>query len=194
MRQDAVTGPLREAGIPFVMKPHSEPALTSEAAAQQRGIRLSQVVKCMVASAATGELTVLLIPGDRTLKLRKVRKLTGGGPLALADPGQLVREHQVTIGAISPMHFQGKAAIFMDHTVLQEELVDISSGDLMAGVELASADLRDFLGAEVADIVSVNPKVPSPGTSPRRRSPFELVGSPPAEAPAGSYRGLAVSG
>lgn len=186
MRQDAVTGPLREVGIPFVMKPHSEPALTSEAAAQQRGIRISQVVKCMVARAESGTLAVLLIPGDRTLKLRKVRKLTGGSPLALADPETLVREHEVTIGAISPMHFLGKAAMFMDPTVLEEERVDISSGDLMAGVELASADLRDFLRAVVADIVSVNPKATQPGPMPaRRRSRFEAGGPPPAASPAG---------
>jgi prolyl-tRNA editing enzyme YbaK/EbsC (Cys-tRNA(Pro) deacylase) len=160
MGHDVVTGPLREAGISFVMKPHDEAALTSEAAAQLRGIRVSQIVKCMVARAEIGQLAVLLIPGDRTLKLRKVRKLMAGSPLALADREELVREHKVTIGAISPMHFLGKAPIFMDPTVLEEELVDISSGDLTAGVELASADLQSFLQAEVADIISAKSRMP----------------------------------
>jgi prolyl-tRNA editing enzyme YbaK/EbsC (Cys-tRNA(Pro) deacylase) len=160
MRHDAVVGPLREAGIHFVIKPHDDVALTSETAAQQRGIRMSQIVKCMIARAESGQLAALLIPGDRTLKLRKVRKLMDGTPLALAPPQELIRDHNVTIGAISPMHFLGKAPIFMDPTVLEEELVDISSGELTAGVELASSDLRDFLQAEVADIISTRVRTP----------------------------------
>lgn len=155
MGHDVVTRPLREAGIDFVMKPHEEVALRADTAAEQRGIRLSQIVKCMVACTDAGELVILLIPGDRTLKLRKVRKFMGGAPLALMNAEELARDHEVTIGAISPVHFHGKAPIFMDPTVLEEEMVDISSGDLTAGVELRSTDLRDFLGAQVADVVSV---------------------------------------
>ncbi len=149
-----VVGPLREAGVPFVIKPHAEEAFTSAHAAEQRGIRISQIVKCMVAQSERGQLVVLLIPGDKTLKLRKVRKLVDGSPLALVDPEQLRTTHELTVGAISPVQLLGRARIFMDPTVLEEELVDISSGDLCSGVELASKDLRDFVGAEVADLVS----------------------------------------
>lgn len=151
---DPVVGPLRDADVPFVMKPHEEIALTCEAAAVQRGVRVSQIVKCLVARSQDGELVVLLLPGHKTLKLKKVRKLIGGSPLALVDREELESGHGLIVGAISPVQFMGKARIFMDPTVLDEELVDISSGDLRAGVELTSSDLRDFVGAHVADIVS----------------------------------------
>jgi prolyl-tRNA editing enzyme YbaK/EbsC (Cys-tRNA(Pro) deacylase) len=51
----------------------------------------------------------------------------------------------------------------MDPTVLEEELVDISSGGPCAGIELASADLREFVGAQVEDIVSSRSREPSLG-------------------------------
>jgi len=154
MSRELVTGSLRAAGIQFVVKPHREAALTAETAAQQRDVRVSQIVKCMIARSEQGEVVVLLIPGDRTLKLRKARKLVDGHPLALVPPEELASAFEVTVGAISPVQFLGKAPIFMDPTVLEEELVDISSGDPLAGVELTSRDLRAFLGAEVVDIVS----------------------------------------
>lgn len=154
MDHEAVTGPLSEAGISFTLKPHAEPALTSEAAAEQRGVRVSQIVKCMVARSEDGQLVALLIPGDRTLKLKKVRKYVGGSPLALVDPTQLAEELGVTVGAISPVQLIGRVRIFMDPTMLAEDQVDISSGDPLGGVELQSADLQRFLDAEVADIIS----------------------------------------
>lgn len=153
MSSNLVTEELEAAGISFEVKEHEEAALTSEAAAEQRGVRVSQIVKCMVARSENGQLCALLLPGDRTLKLKKVRKHVGS-PLSLVDPEVLAEELSVTVGAISPIQLIGKARIFMDPTVLDEELVDISSGDPLSGVELASKDLQDFLGAEVTDIIS----------------------------------------
>jgi Cys-tRNA(Pro)/Cys-tRNA(Cys) deacylase len=150
---DEVTGPLREAGIQFKIKPHAEVAHTSAVAAEHRGIRISQIVKCMVARSEQGDLCVALLPGDRKLKLRKVRKVIGS-PLALVDPEELTNDMGLTVGAISPLQLVGRARIFMDPTVLEEDLVDISSGDLRAGIELSSSELQAVLDAEIFDLVS----------------------------------------
>jgi len=153
MAYDEVTRPLDEAGVQFTIKPHEEIALTSSDAAEHRGVRVSQIVKCMVARSEQGDLCVALLPGDRTLKLRKVRKVVGS-PLALVDPEELTNDMGLTVGAISPLQLVGRARIFMDPTVLEEDLVDISSGDLRAGIELSSAELQAVLDAEIFDLVS----------------------------------------
>jgi Cys-tRNA(Pro) deacylase len=160
---ESAIAPLRDGSVPFLVKPHEHEAFASEDVARQRGVRISQIVKCMVARSASGELVALLIPGDKRLKLRKVRKFLGGSPLALVDPDELENEHGLIVGAISPIQLLGKARIFMDPTVLEEELVDISSGGPCAGIELASADLREFVGAQVEDIVSSRSREPSLG-------------------------------
>lgn len=147
-----VTKVLSEAGIPFEVRYHSEPVFTCETAAEQRGIRVSQIVKCMVGRGADGQLYVLLIPGDKLLKIKKARKHTGIG-IDLVPPDELAAEMGLIVGAISPVQLMG-SRMFMDPTVLDEEIIDISSGDPLAGVELKSKELQQFLDAELLDIIS----------------------------------------
>lgn len=156
MSPSPVVGQLEQLGVPFTLKPHEKPALTCETAAAERGVRVSQIVKCMVGATDAGETVVMLIPGDRTLKSSKARKHLAAGALALVDPAVLAEQHGLTVGAISPLQLLGKARILMDPSVLEEELVDISAGDPMTGVELASADLARVLDAELVEMISAN--------------------------------------
>jgi Cys-tRNA(Pro) deacylase len=151
-----VTDYLDDHGIAFQLKEHQQSALTCESAAVERGVRVSQIVKCMVGETDRGELAVMLLPGDRRLKSSKARKWLKAGRLDLIPPDRLAAEHGLVVGAISPIQLLGKAQILMDPSVLDEELVDISSGDPMAGIELPSTVLRDLLKAEVVSIVSTS--------------------------------------
>jgi Cys-tRNA(Pro) deacylase len=144
---------LTERGVRFTVKRHTKEALTCEAAAAERGARLSQIVKCMVAESDR-ELVVMLLPGDRMLKSSKARRHLGAARLELVPAARLRDELGLTVGAISPMALLGRARVLMDPSVLEEELVDISSGDPMAGVELEARQLAELLDAEVVDIVS----------------------------------------
>ena len=156
MFETEVTKYLDKQGVNYEIKKHKEPALTCETAAQQRGVRVEQIVKCMVGRDNTEVLYVMLIPGDRTLKLKKVRKHVGGKAVQLIPPEQLSQEFGITVGAISPIQFIGKARIILDPTVLEEKLVDISSGDPLAGIELNAEDLLLITEAEQFDIISAN--------------------------------------
>lgn len=154
MNNNQVTSYLDHAGVQYVVKSHSAPALTCETAAEQRGVRVSQIVKCMIGRDDKGGIYVMLLPGDKTLKLKKVRHHLGGKPINLVPPEDLVREYGLTVGAISPIQFIGKARIIMDPQVMAEEFVDISSGDPLSGIELASKDLKNVTEAQEFDIVS----------------------------------------
>lgn len=151
-----VVAQLDELGVAYTLKPHENPALTCETAAAERGVRVSQIVKCMVGTTDGGQMVVMLLPGDRTLKSSKARKFLGAGGLALVDPERLAGELGLTVGAISPIQLLGRATILMDPSVLEEEQVDISAGDPMIGVELASKDLARILEAQMVEIVSAN--------------------------------------
>jgi Cys-tRNA(Pro)/Cys-tRNA(Cys) deacylase len=151
---NAAVSRLEELGVGYTLKPHERPALTCETAAAERGVRVSQIVKCMVGETDAGELVVMLIPGDRTLKSSKARKHVGAGGLSLVDPSRLAEEQGLTVGAISPLQLTDRARMLMDPTVLEEELVDISAGDPMIGVELASKDLARILDVEMVEMIS----------------------------------------
>lgn len=156
MSDVSVADRLDELGVSYVLKPHENPALTCETAAAERGVRVSQIVKCMVGTTDTGDMVVMLLPGDRTLKSSKARKYLRAGGLSLVDPAVLASELGLTVGAISPIQLLGRATILMDPSVLDEELVDISAGDPMVGIELASKDLARVLDAQMIEIVSQN--------------------------------------
>jgi len=155
MISSTVTQFLDSAGVEYVIKPHSMPVFTCEAAAEQRGVRVSQIVKCMVGQAEAG-LVAMLIPGDKSLKSSKARKYLKVPRLDLVSPEDLEQRWGLTVGAISPTQLVGKARILMDPSVFEENVVDISSGDPLAGVELSPRELLRVLGAEIVEIVSLN--------------------------------------
>jgi prolyl-tRNA editing enzyme YbaK/EbsC (Cys-tRNA(Pro) deacylase) len=154
--ETVVTRFLSERGIPFKIKRHALPAYNCEDAARERGVRVSQIVKCMVGMDIEGGLHVMLIPGDRVLKLKKVRSLAGGIKIDLVCRERLAQEFDVVVGAISPTQFFGFATFYMDDSIFLEDDIDISSGDLTAGIELNAVHLEELLGAMRCDIVSAS--------------------------------------
>lgn len=149
-----VTDYLDEMKVRYVVKPHREAALTAEAAARERGVRVSQIVKCMIGETESRQLVAMLIPGDKRLKSSKARKRVGASSLKLVAPERLVADFGLVVGAISPTQLVGRALILADPTVLAQERITISSGDPLAGLELSAHDLLDAVGAEQVDIVS----------------------------------------
>ncbi len=150
----SVTTFLDRAAVPYEVKPHSAEAYTCEDAARERCVRLSQIVKTMVGADSYDAIHIMLIPGDRKLDLKRVRQIAGGVRIALVPPADIAERFGVTVGAISPTQFVGRARFYMDNSVFRETLVDISSGSPDAGVELRAEDLCRVLEALRCDIVA----------------------------------------
>ena len=148
-----VTQFLDSENINYQIKPHRRKAFTCEEAAQERGVRLSQIVKCIVGFDPEGNIHVMLIPGDQRLKLKQVRRVANGTKIDLVSPEALAEKFGLTVGAISPIQFVGKARFYMDNSLDREKLVDMSSGRPDAGIKLASEDLRRILAAVRCDII-----------------------------------------
>ena len=151
-----VTKKLDEHSISYELKPHENEALTCELAAKERNCKISQIVKTMVGKDEKGNYHVCLIPGDKVLKIKKVRQQAGGIKVDLVDPVKIAQELDLIVGAISPLIFPDNTHYYIDPTVLDEELIDISSGDPKAGVELSSKDLVSIVNGKVCDIISSN--------------------------------------
>jgi Cys-tRNA(Pro) deacylase len=153
-KQVAVTGFLDSAGVSYRIRPHSKKVYTCEDAARERGVRLSQVVKCLVGRDPKGDLHIMLIPGDKRLKLRRARQVAGGIKIELVPADELAREFNVTVGAISPTQFVGRGHIYIDSSIFREEYITISSGQPDVGVELKAEDVAEVLGGTRCDIIS----------------------------------------
>jgi Cys-tRNA(Pro) deacylase len=141
-------------GIKYIIKKHKKSVFTCEEAAQERNVRISQILKCMLGKDADGNTYVMLIPGNKMLKIKKMRQILNGIRVELIPSRELFDTFGVIVGAISPIQFLGKAKYFLDKTALLEEIVDISSGLPDAGIELKIYDLISLLNPMICDIIS----------------------------------------
>jgi Cys-tRNA(Pro)/Cys-tRNA(Cys) deacylase len=149
-----VTEKLDKLQINYKVKLHNKPVYTSEAAAAERGVRLSQIVKTLLFIDSSDRLIIAVVPGDRRINLKKLKKALGVKKLGFVDKETVAERLALVAGAIAPVSdfFEGRP-IFIDPSVFDEAVVDISSGDPCVGIELTSEDLRKILKTyEVVDI------------------------------------------
>lgn len=97
----------------------------------------------------------MLIPGDKILKIKRVRQVAKGKRIELLHPDKISNQLSSTVGALSPIQLLGKAKqFFIDNNVFREEYIDISSGEPDSGIEMRSDTLTEILKAIRCDIVS----------------------------------------
>jgi Cys-tRNA(Pro) deacylase len=131
--------------IPYRVKYHSKPVFTSEDAAIERGVRLSQIVKTMLL-ADGNDILVAVLPSHKRLDVKKLKKLSGHKNLQFMDKELIERRTGLIVGAVAPLgRILEGIPLFVDVSVFQEEFLDISSGDPNAGLELHRDDLRNLL-------------------------------------------------
>jgi len=132
--------------IPYTIKPHKKAVYTSEDAARERGVHLSQIAKTILLTNSQGDMVAAVIQGNMRLDSKKLKKLTGLKSLSFMNRESLEQKLGLVAGAIAPLGeiFQ-KIPMFVDPGVFAEPLVDISSGDPNAGLELKQEDLRRLL-------------------------------------------------
>ena len=148
-----ITEFLDERRVSYSVKYHNILVFTSEDAAVQRGVRLSQIVKTMLLHDGE-QVVVAVLPADKRLDIKRLKKLSGHGNLQFMDKESIERKTELIVGAIAPI---GKGLegipIFVDPSVFNEEFLDISSGAPNAGLELHRDVLKGLLGEAVfADI------------------------------------------
>ena len=149
-----VTDYLDELKIPYKIKPHTRPVFTSEDAAQERGVNLSQIVKTMLLKDEGGFTVVAVLPAHKKLDMKKIRKLTGHKDLQFMDRESIENRMGLTVGALAPIsQVLKEIPMLVDPAVFEEEILDISSGDPNAGLEIHRDVLRKLLqGATLGEI------------------------------------------
>ena len=128
MTQTRTTDRLDQAQVSYRVLPHDQSVFTCEDAARARGVAPGQVTKTMLGKDPSGQLYAILIPGDKKLKIKRVRQAAGGKRIELLPPDQISSQLDLVVGAISPVDLIGRAEIYMDRRLLDETTVTISAG------------------------------------------------------------------
>jgi prolyl-tRNA editing enzyme YbaK/EbsC (Cys-tRNA(Pro) deacylase) len=151
-----VTELLDSLAIPYRVLPHSEPVFTVEAAAAQRGVVKEEMVKSILLKDRDGRHVMACVPGEAKLDPQAVRAVLGEPwkRLSFASADEIRAVTGYVQGAVAPLCLPAGVPVVMDETFATLARCNISSGDPMAGLELAAPDLIRAAGARLARITA----------------------------------------
>tara|TARA_Y100001956_G_scaffold3954_1_gene3725 strand:- start:3231 stop:3713 length:483 start_codon:yes stop_codon:yes gene_type:complete len=147
-----VTRYLTEQQVSYRLLPHKTPAITIEDAANQRGVRTSQMVKSIVLRDMGDLFALACAPGNQSVDPKKVRALLECRRMTCVDLSDVPDLTGYQIGTVTPLLLATPMRIIFDHQILLEEEVTISSGSNMAGIALRRDDLVRLCQPIFADI------------------------------------------
>ncbi len=143
---------LTDQNITFRLLPHQSPATTIEDAAQQRGIRPSQMVKAILLRDMGNIYALACAPGDRSVDPKKVRDLLQCRRMTCVDQSDVENITGYKVGTVTPLLLKRHMPVIFDPCLFEEKEVTISSGDRMAGLALSIDDLAKLCQPTIADI------------------------------------------
>ncbi|HDD46539.1 MAG TPA: hypothetical protein ENG42_03610, partial [Candidatus Aenigmarchaeota archaeon] len=136
---ERIKGILKETNSWFKVIKH-KPVFTSEEAARARGVELRQGVKAMVFKLKE-KFVVALVPADRKVDTKKLKKLVGGKP-KLASPEEVFAVTNCKIGAVPPFGHKTKLEIFADIGIFANDMVDFNAGLNEVSIQMHGNDLK----------------------------------------------------
>lgn len=146
---------LQHMGIDYTLLPHSQPVFTVAEAAAQRGVVIEEMVKSiLLRETGRGRYVMACVLGPDKLDHRAVRRILPGDwqRLTFAGDEEIAAITGYPRGAVNPLGMPEDVPVVFDETIARCRLVNISTGDLMFGLELAASDLIRLAGATLARI------------------------------------------
>ncbi|NOQ39606.1 MAG: Cys-tRNA(Pro) deacylase, partial [Anaerolineales bacterium] len=115
---------------------------------------LSIIFKSIVIERVNpGKPILAVVPGDKEVNLKALAKVLGEKKVIAATQKNAERLTKLQAGGISPLALINRGfEIVIDDSVLNQETVHISGGELGVNIRLPSRDLVDLTQAAVANI------------------------------------------
>jgi Cys-tRNA(Pro)/Cys-tRNA(Cys) deacylase len=143
---------LDELDIPYQPRQQARKQFTAEGVAEDLGVPVAWVVKAMIVQGSDRSFSLVVIPGDLQLSLKKIGAVLGDKNVAMAQPRDVQRVTGYQVGAVSVLGYRrDDVPSYLDQNVLALERAVISSGRPDLGLEMDPQDLLRALGAEVGD-------------------------------------------
>lgn len=154
-----ITQLLDASHTPYRVLPHAEPVFTVETAAAQRGVVLEEMVKSILLRDKERRYVMACVRGPDRLDPQAVRAYLPAEwkRLTFASAAEIRSVTGYVQGAVAPLCLPAAVPVIFDEAIAACAKVNISSGDPLAGLELASADLARLAGARYGQIAKVAP-------------------------------------
>ncbi len=141
----------RLSGVPHSVVRFPPPRTVVESAAAQ-GLDIAQVTKAIIVRRGEDDYVFVLVPGDRVIDWKKLRRVLGVRRLSLPERDEAEDATGYVPGTITPFDARHRWPVIADERLADQELVAIGAGERGVTIHLSGADLVRVLDAEVADV------------------------------------------
>lgn len=129
---------LGSSGVTFAETRHA-PVFTSEEAAKVRGAPLSSGAKALICKA-DGTFALFVLPGDRRLDSREVRRSFGFRSLRFASREEVEQLTSLLPGSIPPFGSLFGFTTYCDRQLANEPRINFNAGDHAISISMTFAD------------------------------------------------------
>ena len=143
---------LDKAGIAYELRSFEASEFTADEAAEKMGLPPEDIWKTLVARGERKGVVMAIVPGPRTLSLRKLAQAIGDKRADMVDVSELMRLTGFLKGGVSPLGGRREYPIYIDASVQAHARVSISAGQRGLQILIAPADLIRATRGVVADL------------------------------------------
>jgi Cys-tRNA(Pro)/Cys-tRNA(Cys) deacylase len=141
---------LKQKKIQFEIIKYDHEEKGAEFAADATGFSLKATVKTLVVDLGEKKYTLVLMPGDRQVSMKRLAKASGVKRATMADARTAERLSGYLIGGISPFGTKQKLPVVMEADILTFDKILINAGQRGAMLKMAPVDIRRALAAKIA--------------------------------------------
>ncbi|MCJ7717490.1 MAG: hypothetical protein MUO54_13355 [Anaerolineales bacterium] len=154
MTANNVTRLLDNRNVPYTCFDLPRQKLGAEKVAELLNAPLSIIYKSIVIERKNpGKPILAVVPGDKEVDLKKLAKAVGEKKVSPATQMAAENSTKLQAGGISPLALINRGfEIVIDESILEQELVHISGGELGVNIRLSPRDLVSLTKALVAKI------------------------------------------
>ena len=137
---------LQQKNIPHQVFIHPGPLHSLEHAAKERSQSPEQIVRSILFRVSKGNYVMVLIAGPEQINWKILRNKLGENRLTMASEDQVLSVTGYPLGAVAPFGLLQPIKIFVDQSILQQQIISMGSGVRGIAIILKSADLLKALG------------------------------------------------
>lgn len=129
-----------------------EPTPTSEIASKVRGTPLEMGAKSIILRSE-GRFLMCVLPGNRKIDFRKVKQILGSRKLSLATAEEVKKVSGCEIGGVPPFGNLFNIPVYLDKSLLDNELIDFNAGLQTVSIEMRSDDYLRMVNSIAGDFI-----------------------------------------
>ena len=143
---------LEQKKVPFEVVTYDHEEKGAAFASRAAGYPLERTIKTLVVDLGEKQYTLVLMPGDKQLSMKRLARLLGVKRAAMADTRTAERITGYLVGGISPFGTSQKLTVVMDESILEFERILINAGQRGTMLKIAPGNIHTAVACTVADI------------------------------------------